>query len=370
MKILNHTGQVLLFAFFFFISFLLPAQKNGEFILIGSVLENEIVKLDGVTVTVYEDNEKVFDTIASRKGKFEITLKMNSDYIVEFGKPGYVSKSISVSTDPPKACTVRKWEHDIGTEVSLFKYVSGVNYSMYKRPIAYFEFTDKCSFEKDEAFAKTVFAIQNKVRDDVTKAQKEVAKSSDQENKLKEEQEKQKQMDEKYKQLIAFADEEFKDKNFENASQIYTEALKLKPNQLYPETQLIKMRGILAEIKLAKEKAAQQELAVAKKKMEAEQSKTEAPKVAEVIVPKTNSSGNEDLKKTEKQTEALLHRLTDVPPFNEANAQLEKQREIDRGYDLKSILAHTNAKRIFLEEIADSKVKMKQQKSMEIITIQ
>lgn len=331
-------------------------QKNGEFILMGSVLENEAMRLEEVTVTIYEDNEKLFDTITSKKGKFEITLKMSADYIIEFSKPGYVSKSISVSTVPPDKCTVRKWSDDIGPAVSLFKYVSGVNYAVYKRPFAYFEFTENCSFQKDETYAKTVSAIQNKIRDDVTKVQKEVTKSSDQENKMKEEQEKQKGADKNYKELIAFADEEFNDKNYENALQIYSEALKVKPNQLYPETQLIRIRGLLAE------KQKKQPALTDKKKTEKEETKEEPVKEPVKAIAENKILGKEDLKKIEKKTEALLLRLADDTAVKEANVALEKQREIEKANDLKSILAHTAAKRIFLEEIADSKVKMKKQR--------
>lgn len=351
-------------SFFFFLllcSFLANAQNNGEFLLIGTVLENEAMKLGDVTVTAFDElNEKVSGTVTSKKGHFELTLKMNSDYTIEFSKPGYVSKIISVSTESPGKCTVKKWSHDIESEVSLFKHVSGVDYSLYKRPFAYFQFTEKCSFQKDENFAKTVSAMQNKVRDDVTKAQKEASRSTAQENKVKEEQEKQKQADEKYRQLIAFADEEFNDKNYESAGKIYTQALQMKPNQLYPETQLIRIRNLLAEKQNEKEKPVPKDEMAEKKNTGKEELKEEPAKEPVKPVAEGNIAGKEDLKKTEKKTEALLLRISDDNSIRQTNAEAEKQREIERVNDLKSILAHTNAKRIFLEEIADSKMKMKQ----------
>lgn len=349
--------------FFFLLSFFTKGQNNGEFLLLGTVLENEAMKLGEVTVTAYDElNEKVAGTVASKKGHFELTLKMNSDYTIEFSKPGYVSKIISVSTESPVKCTVKKWSHDIETEVSLFKHVAGVNYSIYKRPFAYFQFTEKCSFQKDENFAKTVSAMQNKVRDEVTKVQKEAAKSTDRENKVKEEQEKQKQADEKYRQLIALGDEEFNDKNYEGAEKIYAEALQVKPNQLYPETQLIRIRNLSAEKQKEKEKQSRKDEMAEKKDAEKEEMKTEPVKEPAKPVAQINTAGKEDLKKTEKKTEALLLRLSDDTSVREANAEMQKHREIERVNDLKSILAHTHAKRIFLEEIADSKIKMKQEK--------
>lgn len=153
-----------------FFSFFIKAQNNGEFILLGTVLENEAMKLGEVTITAYDErNEKVSSTLTSKKGNFELTLKMNSSYNIEFSKTDYVSEIISISTELTKNCTVKKWSHDIGTEVSLFKYVSGVDYSIYKRPCAYFQFTEKCSFQKDENFAKTIFAQRKKVKDDMNK---------------------------------------------------------------------------------------------------------------------------------------------------------------------------------------------------------
>lgn len=350
-------------SFFFSLSLLFPffieAQNKGEFLLLGTVLENEAMKLGGVTVTAYDElNEKVSEAVTSKKGNFEITLKMNSTYTIEFSKAGYVTKIISVSTEPPGRCTIKQWSDDIGAEVSLSKFVSGVDYSMFKRPYAYFEFTEKCSFKKDENFAQTVSAMQSKVRDDVTKVQKEATKSAAQENKVKEEQEKQKQADQKYKQLIAFADEEFNDKNYENALKIYSEALQVKPGQLYPETQLIRIRGLMAEKQKEKDKQDKSETAE-KNKMQKEQPE-EQPKEPVKPIAEKNAPGKEDLKKAEKKTEALLLLMSDDAAAREANAEMEKQREIERTNDLKSIIAHTNAKRIFLEEIADTKVKMKQ----------
>lgn len=360
----NNTFRFFLFSsFLFLLSSASIGQKKGEFILIGTVLENEIVRIDGVTVSVYEFKEKIFDTLCSKRGKFELTLQMNSDYVIEFSKPGYVSKSISVSTEPPTACTIRSWEEDIGSAVSLFKVIPGANYSMYKHPIAYFEFNEKCNFRKDENYEKTVSAIQTKVRDDITNVQKEVAKSNDTENKVKEEQEKQKQLDEKYRELIRFADEEFNDRNYEAAKGIYTEALKVKPNQIYPENQLMKIHGLLA----AKQKETDQQKpksddGLAKKTEKAEPGPDTSGTQGKNISADAGMK-DEDLKKTEKKTEALLHLLSDMPPYKEINADLEQHFEMEKRNDLKSFVAHTNAKRIFLEEIADSQMRMKQQKS-------
>lgn len=146
-KFLNKIAAFL-FIILFFSSFV-TGQKNGEFHLLGTVLENEAMTLEGVVVAIYEDNKKVFDTLTSKKGRYKLTLQMNKDYMIEFSKWGYVSKSISLSTVPPSTCTVRKWSDDIGTEVSLFKDIQGVNHAMFKKPFAHFKFTDKCSFKKE-----------------------------------------------------------------------------------------------------------------------------------------------------------------------------------------------------------------------------
>lgn len=349
------------FSIFFlsmFLAFCVRAQKKGEFILQGTVMENEALRLEGATITVFEDNEKVLESFSSKKGYFELTLAMNKDYIIEFSKSQYVSKSISISTDPPKKCTIRQWGEDIGAVISLFKHVSGANYSIYKNPIAYYGFTEKCDFGKDENFAKTVSAMQGKVRDDVIKAQKENLKNPDKENKLKDEQDKQKQADEKYKQLIAAADEEFNDKDYENALQIYTEALKIKPGQIYPETQLTRIHARINDREKPKEKEIPIEQPALAKKTETVQPKPEIKK--EILKPvQAIANLKEDLKKTEKKSEALLLRLTG--DSHESNAELMHQREIEKENDVKNILAHTIAKRIFLEEIADSKMRMKQQ---------
>lgn len=135
-----------------FISLFTKGQRNGEFLLLGTVVENGERKLDEVTVTVYEDKTKVLETITKRGGNglksgyFEITLKMNSCYLIEFSKPGYVSKTVVASTIPFKGCTIKKWSHDIGKEITLFKNNSETE--IYKHPVAYYGFIEKCGYRK------------------------------------------------------------------------------------------------------------------------------------------------------------------------------------------------------------------------------
>lgn len=120
-------------------------QVKEGFLLLGKVLENEVMPLEGVTLTVMEGDQKKFEATTTIKGRFEINLELNKDYIIEFSKEGYVSIKISVSTDPKQKCKVKNWEAEIG-RLSLIKRVGGVGYSMFDNIIAYYGWFDSCDW--------------------------------------------------------------------------------------------------------------------------------------------------------------------------------------------------------------------------------
>ena len=136
----------------------------------------------------------------------------------------------------------------------------------------------------------------------------------------------------------------------------------IKPNQLYPETQLIRIRGLLAESLAKKDK--QIPSSADKKKQVTDEKPSVTLKEVQSKKEVNNNLGIVDLKKAEKKTEALMKRLADDNSIKEATTALEKQKQIDKANDIKSYLAHTLSKRILLEEIADSKIKIKKQQSV------
>ncbi len=75
------------------------AKTQGQYILFvdGTVKEGK-TKLEGSTITVFEDGKKSGSSKTNSSGKFGFDLKMDHQYILEFSKVGYVSKKISVNT--------------------------------------------------------------------------------------------------------------------------------------------------------------------------------------------------------------------------------------------------------------------------------
>ncbi|MEW6467620.1 MAG: hypothetical protein AB1458_01780 [Bacteroidota bacterium] len=73
-----------------------------------------------------------------------------------------------------------------------------------------------------------------------------------------------KKKEEQYKELISKADSEFGGKNYQDAKNTYSEALKIKPAEKYPKDQIAKIDGILKGIESDKLKEQQYKDAIAK----------------------------------------------------------------------------------------------------------
>src|SRR5262245_56540336 len=87
---------ILLFAFSFSpaISF---AQREGYLQCIGSVRKDS-KDVEGAEVKVMKNGVAIQTIYTKSNGKFVSNLPLNGEYIVVFGKPGLLSKSISIST--------------------------------------------------------------------------------------------------------------------------------------------------------------------------------------------------------------------------------------------------------------------------------
>ena len=117
-------------------------------------IENGDFKNCSVLVT---KNGEVVGTFPG-KPTLRIKLDFNSDYILTFSKPGYISKKIAVNTTVTTEREQQTFEpYKIG--VKLFKQYEGINMVVYNQPVAKIKFNHTLDdFDYDVDYTKSILS--------------------------------------------------------------------------------------------------------------------------------------------------------------------------------------------------------------------
>ena len=98
-----------------------------QFVVVNGTYELSVV-------TVKKNGESVY-TIPGEKN-LRLRLELNSDYILAFSSPGYITKLIHINTNvPAERIKIGFDPYKIG--VRLFKQYQGVNTVVYNQPVAF-----------------------------------------------------------------------------------------------------------------------------------------------------------------------------------------------------------------------------------------
>lgn len=122
---------------------------------------------------------KAGETIGSFKGQKNMRLKMeyDSEYQLDFTKPGYITKSVKVTTAvPPERKSMGFESYKIG--VRLFKQYDGVNIVVYNQPVAsirYLPELDEFSYDTD--YTKSILSLLSATEEILEKKAREEAEA-------------------------------------------------------------------------------------------------------------------------------------------------------------------------------------------------
>lgn len=216
--------------------FMLQAQSSiAQWTLdvMGTVKKEETKKrMEGATITI-KRNGTVWKTVASlASGKFEASLLPGAVYVIEFSKPGHVTKRIEMSTKnvPPDDA---KYGFDFPMEMVLFEKMDGLDVSILNQPIAKVAFNPETGYmDYDPAYTKSI-------KKELERLKQELAAKL----KLLEAERKAKQKS--YDVAIAAADKAFNVEKWAEAKSNYTEAAGIFPNETYPPKQLKEIKAQL-----------------------------------------------------------------------------------------------------------------------------
>ena len=144
---------------------------------------------DGVSV-VLKNNTTGESNSLPGSAKFDVDLKINSDYIISFSKPGYITKRIAFNTVSPTTRTNQGF-YPFNFEVNLFKQYDGVNIVVFNQPVGKISFNRLIDdFDYDTDYTKQIQSALKLAEDEIKKKQQEERALTEQ-NKKQEEKRKQ-----------------------------------------------------------------------------------------------------------------------------------------------------------------------------------
>ncbi len=235
MRLKRFTYQFFAAALFLLLFFSVEqVQAQWALDVVGTVKKEETKKrFEGVTITV-KRNGTVWKTLTSESsGKFQAALEPDAVYVLEFSKPGHVTKRIEFSTKnvPPDDA---KYGFEFPMEMNLFEKIDGLDVSILNKPIAKVAFDPSTGYmDYDAAYTKSIKNELDRLRDELEARLK-----------AKEAEMKQKQKD--YDEAIAAADKAFNSEKWAEAKPLYEKASKIFPEESYPLFQLGQISDKLA----------------------------------------------------------------------------------------------------------------------------
>ncbi len=162
-------GKAAIFFVLFFSYTTLLAQER---------LETPVkVNVDGgnfeqVSVVIKNNTTNESQTIAGEP-KLNIVLKLNSDYVLSFSKPGYITKKIALNTTAP-ADRIKDGFYPFSFEVNLFKQYDGVNIVIFNQPVGKISFNRLIDdFDYDTDYTKQIQSALKAAEEEIKQKQKE-----------------------------------------------------------------------------------------------------------------------------------------------------------------------------------------------------
>jgi hypothetical protein len=212
------------------------------FDIVGTVKKEETNKrLAGATITI-KRNGSVWKTISPpENGKFEVSLLPDADYMLEFSKPGHVTKKIQVSSKgvPPEDA---KYGLEFPLELNLFEKIEGLDVSILNQPIAKVKYDAAIGYpDFDKEYTKSI-------KNELERLKKELAEKL----KLAEAERKAKQAE--YDKAIAAGDKAYNSEKWKEAKPFYEKAASVFPEETYPPEQLAEINAQISKNE-AEEKA-------------------------------------------------------------------------------------------------------------------
>jgi tetratricopeptide (TPR) repeat protein len=152
----------------FMFCFTVLSAQVSSLEVIGTA-EDDFKPITNARVTLYKDGNQVQQLFTDDKGEFRFAMDVNSEYIIQVEKSGFLSKKIAFNTEVPSEVSGR-WTMEFA--MSLFKGCEGVNTSALDDPVDRIKFsTNKVDFISDDAYVNKMRGRIEQLLNDIDKCQ-------------------------------------------------------------------------------------------------------------------------------------------------------------------------------------------------------
>ena len=178
-------------------------------------------RISSVTISAVADGKVVASGTSDGNGEYKMVLLFDKEYVISFSKPGFISKTITLSTFGVPD-NKRHKVPDMNAEITLFKPNECIKAEMLDKPIGRaVYFADKNIIDWDMVYSMPLLEKLNKMLDDCSKQQ-----------------EKEQQKEKEYTNAIKEADKAFAKQDWEEAKKGYEKALQIFSNKPEPKEKL------------------------------------------------------------------------------------------------------------------------------------
>jgi hypothetical protein len=157
-------------------SFLVEAQSRFT---INGRLKIEGSDLSGARVVLYKNGQKE-RVITTNLGKFSLDLELNTNYLLSFEKPGFVSKKLNFNTTLPADVAPKDFT-PFDYAVSLFKQYDDLNLVVFDQPVGVIRYEPAMGdFDFDTDYTRSIQSQVQQAMAAVEKRRKEEAQKDQQ----------------------------------------------------------------------------------------------------------------------------------------------------------------------------------------------
>lgn len=191
---------------------------TAQTLLVNGFISINDASPEGARIIISKNGNKIDEQVLNKKGRFDLKLALGADYKLNFEKTGYVGKSININTEIPDEILESNPDFPpVKLTINLLPFVDDVDLSVFEQPIAILAYNseiDDLTF--DEEYGK-------KIKERVAQAEQAIRRTLASRSAAAQEQERQ------YADLLSQGQHSFDQKEWENAIEAWEGALKIKP---------------------------------------------------------------------------------------------------------------------------------------------
>jgi predicted negative regulator of RcsB-dependent stress response len=209
-------------------------KDNSKLVITGNVYVDGL-RLEDVTISVFEDDKVIDEVVTDDNGKFKVELALDKMLYIEFKKENYIGKKVEVDSRNVPADN-RKYDfYNKGWKVDIYPAELEVNFDVLQKPVAKVVYNPSDDgFSIDKKYERTVRPGLERLSKNVYDAYEKSDMDSE-------------EAFDDYMLAVKDGDMFLKEGDYENALMQYEAAKEILPRESYPDKQIKKTMAIMQD---------------------------------------------------------------------------------------------------------------------------